>query len=334
MASSFVLRGDYGPKFSHVIEVSNAGRIVFPEIQRTKGDVVHYYEELSQRIFRHVSDRPLSIKRYPKGLSGSGFFQKNVPAHYPESFGRFEVPRTREASKRHRDEQARGRNVTVYPVIREPEQLAYVANQGALELHVPVTRVAHIQRPDRIVLDLDPKPGALALVRRAAHIVRDSLGELGLETVPVATGSKGYHLVAAIRPEIDWDVIGIALQKFATLLSHDHPEELTTVFRIAERGDRVFVDWLRNQMLATVVAPYSLRARPRAPVAAPLSWDEIETTAPDAFGIDDAARLLDRADSLHDLGEKPADAAPFVAGVDAAFERSGLELEVFDRFRS
>jgi bifunctional non-homologous end joining protein LigD len=317
-----------------VLEVSNADRVVFPELPRTKGDVVAYYERIAERALPHLLERPLSIKRYPKGLSGAGFFQKNVPRHYPESMARFEVRRSAEASKRHRDPDAKSRAVTVYPVLSEPEHLPYLANQGAIELHVPTAKVAHIGCPDRIVLDLDPKPGAVALVRRAAHTLRAALAAHGLETVPMATGSKGYHLIAAIEPALEADVLGLALQKFAALVEKEHEDLLTTAFRVANRGDRVFIDWLRNHPLATVVAPYSLRARPRATVAVPLSWDEVDTLGPDAFNIDDVDRILDRPDSVRDRVEKPVDAAPFVRSVEAAFERSGIEIEPFDRFRS
>ena len=152
--------------------------------------------------------------------------------------------------------------------------------------------------------------------------------------MPIATGSKGYHVVAAIQPTVGVDVLAVTVQKLAALLVARHPDELTTVFRVANRGARVFVDWMRNIPNATVVAPYSLRARPRATVATPLAWDEIDSTPPDAFTIDDVERLLERPDTLADRARAPDDAEPFVAAVDAAFERSGLVLEVFDRFRS
>ncbi|HWT86928.1 MAG TPA: hypothetical protein VN177_14235, partial [Myxococcales bacterium] len=111
-------------------------------------------------------------------------------------------------------------------------------------------------------------------------------------------------------------------------------EELTIVFRIALRGGRVFIDWLRNSPIATVIAPYSLRARPRATVATPLTWTEIETIDPDAFSIGDLDRLLDRPDPLAELASAPSDTKRFVTAVDATFEASGLVLETFDRFRS
>jgi bifunctional non-homologous end joining protein LigD len=315
-----------------LIEVSNADRVVFPEVNKTKGDVVAYYDKIATRLLSHVIDRPLSLRRYPKGLSAPGFFQKNVPPHYPKSIDRFEVPRSREASKRHKDPDAREKNVTIFPVLRELEHLPYVANQGAIELHVPTSRVREPWRPDRIVIDLDPPPGALALVRRAAHITREALNAWGLPTVPVATGSKGYHLVANIQTNVDYDDVAIGMHKLATLQAHKEPDVLTTVFRIANRGERVFFDFLRNHPGATVVAPYSLRAKSTATIATPLEWSELESTAPDAFTIDDVDRLLQRPDSLASLA--PVDATPFFAKVSEAFDQSGLKLETFDRFRA
>jgi bifunctional non-homologous end joining protein LigD len=318
-----------------VIEVSHADRVVFPEIGRTKGDVVAYFERVAERALPHVLGRPLSIRRYPKGLAGAGFFQKNVPPHYPASIERLAIPRSPEATKRHRGKGAApARSETLYPVVTRAEHLPYLANQGAIEVHGPTARLPDLFRPDRVVIDLDPPPGALALVRRAAIAVRERMGELGLPTVPIATGSKGYHLVAPIAPTHASSAIGAALHKLATLLAAEHPEELTVTFRIAERGGRVFVDWLRNMPMATVVIPYSLRARPHATVAVPLAWNEIEATPPDAFTLADVERLLDRPDHLMELARTPADPAPFVAAVDAAFERAGLVLEEFDRFRS
>jgi len=317
-----------------MVQVSNADRVVFPEVGRTKGDVVTYYERIAPRLLPHVLGRPLSIRRYPKGLSAPGFFQKNVPAHYPSSIGRFAVPRSTAASKKHPRRGVASPDVTVYPILQEAEHLAYLANQGAIELHVPTSRIIDGVRPDRIVIDLDPPDGAPAAVRRAAKRVREALDALRLTTVPLATGSKGYHLVAAIAPRLDSETIAVATQKLAALLAADHPEELTTVFRTALRGGRVFIDWMRNNPGATVVVPYSLRARPHASVATPLHWEELDAHAPDAFTIDDVDRLCDRADPLADLAAYAQDAAPFVSAVDAAFERSGLVLETFDRFRS
>ncbi len=219
-----------------------------------------------------------------------------------------------------------------------PEHLAYFANQGAIELHVPTSRVASFVTgtgaPDRIVLDLDPPEGETDLVRRAAGLARDALAALGLDSVAVATGSKGYHVVAPVVPSADGEAVFVAIHQVATLLAHHHPDTMTLAFRMAQRGRRVFVDWLRNAPSSTVVAPYSLRARLRATVAVPLTWGELATTAPDTFTIDDVARLLDRDDRLAEAARAPADATAFVEAAGAAFEREGLVLEKFDRFRS
>ena len=261
-----------------------------------------------------------------KGLAAPGFFQKNVPPHYPESIARFSVPRQPTKTRREA--------VTVYPLLSELEHLPYLANQGAIELHVPMARAPAAYRPDRLVIDLDPPPGGVVRARRAASIVRDALAELGLPSAPMATGSKGYHVVCALSPTVSGDVVAGAAHKLATLLTARHGDDLTLAFRVANRGERVFVDWMRNMPLATVIAPWSLRARPRATVATPLSWAEVETTAPDAFSIADVDRLLDRADTLAELERSPANAELFVSRVDAAFETSGLVLQKFDRFRS
>jgi bifunctional non-homologous end joining protein LigD len=321
-----------------MIEVSNADRIVFPAIGVTKGDVVAWYESVAERALVHVAGRPLSIRRFPKGLAGPGFFQKNVPPHYPESIARFAVPRSPEATKKHAkkkkpDEKAPP-EATIYPVLSLPEHLPWLANQGAIELHVPTARVDAGFKPDRLVVDLDPPADGTALVRRAALIVREAFARHGIASVPVATGSKGYHVVAPIRPELPGDVVMTTMQKLAALLAAENEGELTIAFRIAARGGKVFVDWLRNTPLATVVAPWSLRARPRATIAMPLAWDELEHFAPDAFSLVDARSHLARPDPLADLARAPSDAARFVTEVAVAFDAAGLVLQTFDRFRS
>lgn len=317
-----------------VIEVSHPERVVFPEVNKTKGDVVAYYDRIAERALPHVLGRPLSMKRYPKGLAAPGFFQKNVPDHYPASIERVAIPRSKEATKKHRGKGKEEKDETVYPVLGSADQFAYVANQGAIELHVPSARLPDLHRPDRVVIDLDPPPDALALVRRAAVMMRELLEAHGLPTAPVATGSKGYHLVAPITPAVDGEEIMVAVQKLAALAVQKHPDELTVVFRVAQRGKRVFVDWLRNTPMATFVTPYSVRARPRASIALPIEWSELESVAPDAFTIADVERLLERTDSLAELSKKPADPKGFVTSVEKAFEASGLVLETFDRFRS
>jgi bifunctional non-homologous end joining protein LigD len=317
-----------------MVEVSNANRVVFPAIGCTKGDVVAYYERIAPRMLPHVRARPLSIRRFPKGVAAPGFFQKNVPSHYPSAIGRAAVPRSSDATRAHEAGRDKRADFTVYPLVDAAEHLAYLANQGAIELHVTQTRAPDLHHPNRLVIDLDPPAGEVALARRAAHLTRAALASYGLSSVPVATGSKGYHVVVAVSPTVEAEVLAHAARQFATLLAAGHPDALTTVFRIALRGRRVFADWLRNNPMATVIAPYGLRATERATVATPLGWDELDETAPDAFHIGDLARLCERPDPLAALDDHPCDPQSFVEAVDAAFTRSGLVLEPFDRFRS
>lgn len=302
------------------IEVSHGDRVVYPASGHTKADVVRHYERVAERLLYHVAGRPLTLRRYPRGVGVPGFFQKNVPEHYPASIARLEVGR-REGQ-------------TLYPVVSEPGQLAYLANQGVIELHVPTVRAGALGSPDRFVIDLDPPAGALALVRAAARQVGEALAAWGLPTALVATGSKGYHLIGALRPLAPAERLAEVAQKAALLLEQAHGDTLTTAFRVSRRGGRVFLDWMRNLPLATVVAPLSLRARPRPTVACPIGWDELDRLAPDAFDLDTIGERLQGEDAVAALDARPTDAAAFLDAVEQAFSRSGLELLPFDRFRS
>jgi bifunctional non-homologous end joining protein LigD len=301
-----------------MVLVTHPERIVYPALGITKGDVVAYYEAMAERILPHVAGRPLTIVRYPKGIGQKGFFQKNVPPHYPASMDRIELPRRE--------------GVTTYAMLKEPDHVAFVANQGAIEQHVTCGRIPNIYAPDRVVLDLDPPEGSVALAHQAALVVREEMSRLGLVTAVVATGSKGYHVIAPIAPTCDADRIARATQELATLLVARSPDILTTEFRVANRKGRVFVDWLRNVPHATVIAPYSLRARPKASVAIPIEWDELSRTPPDAFTLRDVPALVKRSDPLLELSLHPSDPEPFVVLVGEAFRESHLVIERFDRF--
>lgn len=301
-----------------MVKVTNADRVVFPQTGTTKGDVVTYYESIAPRMLPHLAERPLTLRRYPRGVGAPGFFQKNVPDHYPDTMARVEIPKSD--------------GVTIHPCASEAEHLAFMANQGVIELHVPCVRGGDLFHPDRFILDLDPPEGSVDLVRRAALVVRDELAALGLQTVPVATGSKGYHLVAPIQPVLDAHALVTVAHQLGALLAERHPDLLTMTFRVAKRGARVFLDWMRNAVPSTVVAPYSIRARKAPTVATPITWEELPTTPPDAFTIE-TVRQRD-TDPLLEAARSPHDPRPFANAVSAAFATSGLELESFDRFRS
>jgi bifunctional non-homologous end joining protein LigD len=244
--------------------------------------------------------------------------QKNAPDHYPEDLvGRHEVPKE-------------GGGTTIYPVVDTAEGVAYFANFGVITFHVPSVLIEDEEHPDWVIWDLDPPPDRVDLVREAAAALRSILEDHGIPTYPLASGSKGYHLRARLEPTLDIeDVAGLA-RGIAALAEAAHPDLMTVAFRKADRGDRVFVDWLRNSGRSTSVVPWSLRPRPGAPVAAPLSWEELASVAPDGIRLRTVDERLG-ADPWAD--QEPVDLAPEVETVERAVADAGIELEQFDRFR-
>lgn len=301
-----------------MFEVTNPDRVLFPDDGLTKQDVVDYYISVADLMLPHLAERPVTIQRFPNGIGAKGFMQKNAQDYFPDNIGRIELPK--------RD------GVTNFPVIRDTEGLAYLANLGAIAFHVPMSRIGSLFAPDRFVIDLDPEQGELAAVRTAALNTRALLSELGLETTPMATGSKGYHLVARLDASVSSDDVSTTAHGIAWMLADAHPEELTIEFRKVNRRGRVFVDWMRNGPMATGVAAYSLRARPGAPVAMPITWDELATTPPEYWRLTTIAHRLDTPDPIMELPVQSISAC--VDAVRRRLDERGVELPTFDRFRS
>jgi bifunctional non-homologous end joining protein LigD len=301
-------------------EVSNADRVVFPDAGHTKGDVVAYYGRAAPAMLPHLLNRPLTMKRYPRGIGGKGFMQKNVGKHFPDSIGRIELPRLD--------------GKTIHPAVSDADSLMYLANQGNIELHVPTIRAPKLSYPDRLVIDLDPPEGELDNVRDAARAVKTMFDELGAPSTPMTTGSKGYHVIVAITPTVKGGVIHQAMHHMAALLAARHPDLLTYSFAKKKRGGRVFVDWLRNRVPATCIAPWSLRARRGATVAVPIRWDELSDIRPDSFHLADIDQRLDADDPLLTLAAEPIDPSPMVSMLAAMLDEAGITIERFDRFRS
>ncbi len=244
------------------IEVSNPDRVLFPAAGLTKGDLARYYAAVAPTMVAHVADRPMTIVRYPKGLDGEGFFQKNAPAHYPAWIRRVELPK-------------RG-GVVTHPVVDDPAALVYLAQQGMITPHIGLARTANQAiGPDLFVVDLDPSVEDLAQLVRVAHGVRGALTEAGLVPFVQLTGSKGVHIVAPVTGAT-WGDVGRFAGALATLLVDRFRDDVTQAFAKAERGDRIYLDLARNGAAATFVAPYGVRALPTAPVAAPIDWAELD----------------------------------------------------------
>lgn len=295
------------------VKVSNPDKPIFEEARFTKADLVAHYELVGPKMLEFVADRPLTLQRFPNGISKKGFMQKNASDHFPDSIRRFEVPK-------------QDGGVTKYPLVDQAEDIAYLANQGTVTFHMWTSTADRPHHPDWMVMDLDPDEGDIEGVRLAVRVTREVLTEFGLDGFPMVTGSSGFHVWVPLDGEQDGDQVATASRALAGIAERRHPDELTTEFLKKDRKGRVFLDWLRNGPTATVVAPYSLRPRPTAPVAVPITWDEVGSVEPGSWTL---GALEDRLDVDTDL---PGQSIP----VDAVIERArseGVDLDsTFDRF--
>lgn len=301
------------------MEVSNADRIVFPEDGITKGQVVAYYEAAAGLMMPFVAGRALTVERYPKGTAEKGFMQKNAPDHLSEDL-----------IDRHEVDKEDG-GTTNYPVVREEAAIPAFANLGVITFHVPPSTVETPLDSDWIIWDLDPPAGEFHLARRAAGALRGVLESFDIPTVLMTSGSNGYHLRTALKPTLRSDQAAVVARGTAALAVEAHPDLMTLAFRKADRGERVFVDWLRNAPYSTSVVPWSLRARTGAPVAVPIAWDEIDDVDPNGVKLTEAAGRFD-VDPWEN--HEPVDLSSLPQRVEGTLGEAGIELEPFDRFRS
>jgi bifunctional non-homologous end joining protein LigD len=267
------------------VELSNTGKVLFSDSGVTKGDLVAYYLDVAAVMVPLIADRPLTLQRFPNGVDGGGFIQQDASDHFPEWVRRVPVPR-------------RGKGGTVEHVVCDhPATLVYLANQATITFHPWTSRVGHVDRPDLIVFDLDPPATAgsdYRAVRAATRAVGSALDEIGLVPFVQTSGSKGFHVVAPIEPELDHDAVLAFTRDLAALIAERDPKRLTVEFRKAKRAGRVFVDVGRNGYAQTAVAPYSVRARPGATVATPIDWRELGRVEPRSYTVANLRRRLAR----------------------------------------
>jgi bifunctional non-homologous end joining protein LigD len=254
------------------VDVSSPDKLLFPADGITKAEVVAHYELVGEYMVQFVSGRPLTLQRFPSGIEGKGFMQKNAAAHFPDSIERHAVP------KRDGDE-------TVYPVVRRAADLAYLANQNTITFHMWTSSIESPGNPDWMVIDLDPEAGDLGGVRTATRTIRDLLDTFDIDSNLLATGSKGFHVWVPLEGSAGFGEISQSARALAGIAAISQPATTTTEFLKKNRKGRVFIDWLRNAPTATVVAPFSLRPRGGAPLATPLRWDELDTTQPDTWRL-------------------------------------------------
>ena len=248
----------------HEVAVSNPDKLFFPAVGLTKGDLVAYYLDVAELALPHLRRRPFHMKRFPNGVEGDFFHQKRVPANHPEYvdevFVRFPSGHS-----------------TVFAIVDNAAALAWVANLGCIELHTWHSRVPEIERPDYLLIDLDPtSDGQWPFVREIALVVREVMDELGLASYPKTSGATGLHILAPIRPELPFPEV----RRFAKALAEEVERRVgdqavaTTTWRVADRVG-VFVDFGQNARDRTIACAYSVRPTPDARVSAPLRWDEV-----------------------------------------------------------
>ena len=246
------------------VPLTHAGKVLFPGDGLTKEDLARYYADVADVMLPWLRDRPVTMVRYPDGLDGQRFFQKNAPAYFPGWIRRVEV--------------GKEGGVVEHVVCDKPATLVYLANQACIEIHGFLSRADKVEVPDQLVFDFDPPDGQhFGDVRRAALWARDLLdGELGLTCFVRTSGGRGLHVHVALNRRADFDATREFAHQAGEVLARRHPDVITTEQRKDKRGTRIYADVMRNAYAQTVVANYGVRGRPGAPVATPLSWPEVD----------------------------------------------------------
>jgi DNA ligase D len=293
------------------VPVSNPDKVFFPALGLTKGELVSYYLDVADCALPHLRRRPFHMKRYPNGVDADFFHQKRVPAGHPPYVD--EVPVSFPSG-----------HSTVFAIVDNAAALAWVANLGCIELHTWHSRVPEIERPDYLLIDLDPSEGnPWEWVRTIALVVREVMDGLGLASFPKTSGATGLHVLAPIRPELPFPEV----RRFAKALAEEVERRVgdqrvaTTTWRVAERKG-VFVDFGQNARDRTIACAYSVRPTPDARVSAPLDWAEVADVDPAAFMVETMrARVVAAGDPMRGMWRRAASLRP-------RFERLGLEPPV------
>ena len=255
------------------VRLTHPERELWPEDGITKGELFEYMGAIADVMVPHVRDRPVSLQRFRGAVGEGGFFQKEVPKGAPEWVRTVEVPK---------------RGGVVHHVLADDARtLQWLAQQGCVTPHVFTARADKLDRPDRMVIDLDPSRDDFAAVRAAARACGEALRDEGLEPFAMVTGSRGIHVVVPLKRTRSTEDVLEWVRAFAARLAERQPDALTTEFYKNKRDDRIYLDVARNGPAQTVVPPYAPRPRPHAPVATPLRWEELDddALAPDGWTL-------------------------------------------------
>ena len=279
----------------HDVQITNPDKTFFPVPGLTKGDLVAYYAGVAEHALPHLRRRPFHMKRFPNGVEGNFFHQKRVPANHPEYLDEVFV-------------QFPSGHSTVFAIVDNAAALAWVANLGCIELHTWHSRVPEIEKPDYLLIDLDPTTdGQWPFVRDIALVVREVMDELGLRSYPKTSGATGLHILAPIKPELPFPEVRLFAKALAVEVERRVGDQsiATTTWRVADRVG-VFVDYGQNARDRTIASAYSVRPTPDARVSAPLRWDEVADVDPAAFTlVTMQARIEAAGDPMRGMWKSP-----------------------------
>ena len=266
--------------------LSNLDKPFWPEEGYLKRDLVSYYHRIAPVLLPYLKDRPMNLERYPDGYLGKSFYQKEAPDFFPDWI------RTVKLSTDSKEVR--------YVVCDNRETLVYLANLACIPLHPWSSRVGSIDRPDFLIIDLDPSPGvSFGEVCRVALKVRQILRQVGLESWPKTSGSKGLHVLVPLEPQQDYAAVRSFAEIVARLTVHGLEEIATLERNLSKRRGKVYLDFLQNGLGKTIVSPYCLRPRPGAPVSTPLEWEEVaKAPRPEAFNLSNLFLRLERKGDL------------------------------------
>ena len=273
------------------VNVSNEGKILFPP-GITKRELADHYTSVAPYMVPLVRDRPITMHMYPKGIEGEGVYMKQAPKHFPDWIKRVTVKK-------------RGGTVD-HVVANRPETLVYLAGQNCVTQHVWLSRADLIEKPDRLIFDFDPEHERFEEVRAAAGALGDVLRDHGLAPHAMTSGSRGLHVAVPLKRTRTFEEVRQFADAIGHLMVDQDPGRLTMEWRKAKRGDRIYVDTGRNAYAQHAVAPYSVRARPGAPVATPLRWDELSdgSLRPDSWTLRTIGdRLADGGDPWAEIAK-------------------------------
>lgn len=246
------------------ITITHPDKILYPQAKITKADLAEYYAFIAEFMLPHIKNRPLSLKQFPTGITHPGFFHKHAAGFYPTHIPVFEVDT-------HKD----GGHMQMVGVNTQRD-LVYFAGQNAIEFHMPTSKIKSIEKPDQIILDFDPSDDDFEKVRTLALASRELLAAKKMQCFVKTTGGRGLHVHIPIKPEHTFEKIKPISKEIASYIQTQYPDIATIELRKNKRGNRVFIDYLRNDYAMTAVAAYSLRPNPAAGVATPIHWEELQ----------------------------------------------------------